>query len=728
MKKKIILLLIFIVSFMEFGIEVKASRDRPRCDVGIHKDYSLNYDIEKMEVVDKKLHISGWVVKHNCDTYGGENFSVSFRFVNGTNIVGVDSNGEILKDFKVNFYNRSLTYAYCYKDASKNCTNTKYIYDSVGFDIYIPLDEYLSQLSNNEWSLKIYSKFMYYDSSGNQKSIIDEEDLAVYEENVDINSFENSSFKLTGIGSTVDIIGNHVKYNGEDYYYWKLTAGMNGIKRYEVAGKEWSSTYGIYRYKLKNGGASSAKSYGFDNCGFDYANEVGLYKKKCIGPGEEIETYILSTFVKPYGVIKFKYTGGDTLPDKVCTIGNDKIDSCESKNLLYNCNEMKIRTKSDNGTILAAYVKLKEYGRFSMTSYAGENVKVLAGQGFPIGMSYIYNLSWEMSDFVCNGVADITCYQKLYKKLYDLSFKDVSDGNLQLKLNTSGVSENEINKFKDETDENLSIAGSWECNGGLNDYSEGETSGGATIICQYKINDAYIKFDTGYITYKDKSSENRFKNLGAYFYIPLNYSDSTFYWDVISDNISLVKVRTMENNYDFVENNGWYINTKDNVDDSGNNQSKCFVEVKKGSIGPPGSGSDDGINIVYRSVDTDISNDESTLDSNLKLYYLEEGTNWYNYFYDVNDDGTKSLNRSHFSRIKTTFDNLHYSTKTLTNSKINSLLKDFDSENYTNWNNVDSNGISGLISSDYFNVINTGGKIHCKWGEFNKLTCDDYNT
>lgn len=426
----------------------------------------------------------------------------------------------------------------------------------------------------------------------------------------------------------------------------------------------------------------------------------------------------------------FKITPKDKLPDKVCTTGEGLINSCESKNLLYNCDKMKIRTKSDNGTILAAYVKLKEYGRFTMNSYAGENVKVLAGQGFPIGMSYIYNLSWEMSDFVCNGVDDKTCYQKLYDKLYDLSFKDVSDEKLQTKLNTytdtSGVKEKNI--FKDETDENLSIAGSWECNGKLNDYSEGETSGGATIICQYKINDAYINFDTGYITYKNKSSENRFKNLGAYFYIPLNYSESTFYWDVISDNISLVNVRTIENNYDFVSNNKWYINTKDNVDDSGNNLSKCFVEVKKGSIGPPGSGSDDGINIVYRSVDTDISNDESTLDSNLKLYYLEEGTNWYNYFYDVKDDGTKSLNRSHFSRIKTTFDNLHYSTKTLTNSKIKSLLKDFDSKNYTNWNNVDSNGISGLISSDYFNVINTGGKIHCKWGEFNKLSCDDYNT
>ncbi len=725
MRKKIFLLLVFLVSFMGFGIEAKASRDRPRCDVGTHKDYSLNYDIEKMEVVDKKLHISGWVVKHNCDTYGGENFSVSFRFVNGTNIVGVDSNGEILKDFKVNFNDRSLTYAYCYKDANGNCTSSYFIYDSVGFDIYIPLDEYLSQLSNNEWSLKIYSKFMYYDSSGNQRFMNDEEDLAVYEGNFDSESFKNSSFKLTGIGSKVDIIGNHVRYNNEDNYYWKLTAGINGIKRYEVAGKEWYSDYGIYRYKLKNGGASAAKNYGFDNCGFDYANEVGLYTKDCIGPGDETETYILSTFVKPYGVIKFKYTGdGDPKPDSVCTVNKLPINSCSSSNLSYNCDKMKIKM-TNNGTVLTAYVNIKEYGRFTMTSYAGDNVEVIAGQGFPIGMSYMYNLSWEMFDIVCNGIGEVECHNMLYDNLKKISFGNVSSDTLQRNLNTTGVTETA--KFKKNTDEDLSSAGSWKCNGEINDVSNA-TSGGATIICQYKIKDAYINFDTGYITYSDKSGQDRFKNLGSYFYIPLNYSSDKFNWNVVSENISLVKVRTIENNYTSSLSNNWKIDTSTNDD------SKCYVKVKKGSIGPPNPdpdvSGDDGINIVYRSVNTDISSDESTLDSNLKLYYLEEGTNWYNYFYNVNDDGSKSLNRSHISRIKTTFNNLHYSTETLTNSKIKTLLNSYDSESYTKWSNIDSNGISSFVKdSSYFMPINLGiGNVHCKWGEFNEATCDRYNS
>ncbi len=717
MRKKIVLLIIFLVSFIGFGIEVKASRDNPSCDVGTYKDYSLNYDIEKMEVVDKKLHISGWVVKHNCDTYGDHNFSVSFRFVNGTNIVGVDSNGEILKDFEVDFKDRDLTYAYCYKDANNHCTDTHFIYDFVGFDIYIPLDEYLSQLSNNEWSLKIYSKFWYYDSSGNQRFMNDEEDLAVYEGNFDSESFENSSFKLTGVGSEVDIIGNHVKYNYEDSYYWKLTAGIDGIERYVVTGKEWYSDYRIYRYKLKNGGVSAAKTYDFNNCGFDYAKEVGLYEKACIGPGDKTETYINSTFVKPYGVIKFKYTGGDTIPDEVCTIGNDSINSCESKNLLYNCDKMKIRTTSDDGTILAAYVKINEYGRFTMTSSVGSNVEVIAGQGFPIGMSYIYNLSWEMSDIVCNGFDEVECHKKLYYNLNYISFENVSSDTLQRKLNTTGVTETA--KFKKNTDEDLSFAGSWECNGEINDVSNA-TSGGATIICQYKIKDAYINFDTGYITYSDKSGQDRFKNLGSYFYIPLNYSSDKFNWNVVSENISLVKVRTVKENYSFSVSHNWNIDTE------------CYVNVKKGPFGPPDDPGDPGdeINIVYRSVDTDISSDESTLDSNLKLYYLEEGTNWYNYFYDINDDGNKSLNKSHFNRIKTSFNNLHYSTKTLTNSKIKSLLKDYDSENYTNWSNIDSSGISSFVKdSSYFKPINLGiGNIHCKWGEFNEATCDRYNS
>ena len=88
------------------------------------------------------------------------------------------------------------------------------------------------------------------------------------------------------------------------------------------------------------------------------------------------------------------------------------------------------------------------------------------------------------------------------------------------------------------------------------------------------------------------------------------------------------------------------------------------------------------------------------------------------------------MNRSHISRIKTTFNNLHYSTETLTNSKIKTLLNSYDSESYTKWSNIDSNGISSFVKdSSYFMPINLGiGNVHCKWGEFNEATCDRYNS
>lgn len=712
MKKKIILLLIFLVTFMGFGIEVRAI-----------EDHSLNYDIETMEIVDNKnLHIKGWVVKHNYHNYGGNNLLVSFRFVNDDGrVVGVDSEGNILEDFKVKFNDKSLTYAYCFKNSDDKCIGNNYKYENVGFDIYIPLENYLSQLSNDTWSLKIYSKYKVNDSA----FIYDMEDLAVYEENFNKDSFKNAYVNLSGVGSKVDVIGNHVRYNGNDNFYWKLTAGKD-VERYTVGEKEESTKYNVSRYKLKNGGIDNAKEFSLDNCGFEKRLDVNYVNKKCIGPGSASEDYILSTFVKPNGAIKFKYTGGDTKPDSVCINEDKSINSCSSANLSYNCDKMKIKTTGNgtsDGTVLTAYVKLKEYGRFTMSSYAGKNVEVVAGQGFAIGMSYMYNLSWEMSDIVCNGFDEQKCHELLYKKLNSLSFKNVSSDILENNLNNTGVSEKK--SFKENTDENLSSAGSWECNGGLNDYSEGETSGAATIICQYKIKDAYINFDTNYITYVNKNGEDRFKNLGSYFYIPLNYSDSTFSWNVVSDNISLVKVRTVKENYSFSDSHNWNINTDGSLDDSGNVKSGCYVNVKKGSIVPvPEDPSNPEFNVVYRSVDTDISSDESTLDSNLKLYYLDEGTNWYNYFYDINDDGSIDLNNSHFNRIKNTFNNLHYETVTLTNSKINSFLKSYDSESYTSWKNVDSNGISKFINSDYFDVIKNRNDIHCKWGEFNEATCD----
>lgn len=700
MKKKIILLLIFIVTFMGFGMEAKAI-----------DDHSLLYDVSSFVYDKSTITINGFAALHN---YNNNDSEISIYFV--------DSNGNTIKNFEVKKTSISLTKWYCSRIGNE-CSSSSYNYDNVGFTASLNLTDFFNSSEfkyNTEYTLQIKvclegRSRCLDDTFGVPKGVV---------------NGNNDDIKITNSTNTMTIYTQYSRLLSNNWGYGTIQSGSVYWTQYKE--------FNIVGIREGENNCNSGSTQ-YDYCPNLYELSYKKLNNLCVNssnkgisgsvfPGSDCSAWASGAWGKPNGKVTISFKNGDPKPDSVCINEDKSINSCSSANLSYNCDKMKIKTTSNgasDGTILTAYVKIKEYGRFTMTSYAGDNVEVIAGQGFPIGMSYMYYLSWEMSDIVCNGFDEGKCHNMLYDNLKKISFKNVSSGTLQRNLNTTGVTETA--ELKKNTDENLSSAGSWECNGQLDEHAEGETSGGATIICQYKIKDAYIDFDTGYITYKDKSGQDRFKNLGSYFYIPLNYSDPTFSWNVVSDNISLVKVRTVKENYSLSTSHNWNINTNDSLDDSGNVKSGCYVNVKKGSFGPPNPDpdvpGDDGINIVYRSVDTDISSDESTLDSNLKLYYLEEGTNWYNYFYDINNDGNKSLNRSHFNRIKTSFNNLHYST----NSKIKSLLKDYDSESYTNWKNVDSNGISEFISSDYFDVIKNRGNIHCKWGEFNKLTCDNYN-
>ncbi len=697
MKKKLALLLIFIVSFLGFGINVFAL-----------DDHSLLYDISSFNYDKSTITIKGFATLHN---YNNNNSQILIYFV--------DSNGNKVVDFSVekdkNYI--SLTKWYCTRTADNVCSSSSYDYDNVGFMASLNLSEFTNSSSfkyNSEYALKIKVCI----ENGNRCL---DDDFGVP---LGVISGNNDDIKITNSTSSMTIYTQSSRLLSNNWGYGSIQSGGVYWEQYE--------TFDIVGIKNGENNCNSGATQ-YDYCPNLYELNYKKLNNQCVSSsnkgisgyvvnGSDCSAWASGAWGKPNGTVTISFKNkGDTKPDKVCTNENKTIDSCSSSNLTYNCDKMKIKTKFNN-VDLTAYVKINEYGRFTMTSYAGDNVEVIAGQGFSIGMSYIYNLTWEMFDIECNGIDDETCRTELYSNLKSISLKEVSSEKLNENLNNTGVKETV--KFKENTDENLSSAGSWVCNGQIDDDSNAATSGGASIICQYKIKDAYINYNTGYITYKDKSGQNRFKNLGSYFYIPLNYSGKTFSWNIDSNNISLVNVRTIKENYTSSIRNVWTIDTSENEN------SQCFVNVKKGSLTPPDpdAESDNEANIVYRSVDTDISDDESTLDSNLKLYYLEESTNWYNYFYDVKDDGSKSLNRSHFNRIKTTFNNLHYSTVVLTNSKIKSLLNSYDSENYTNWFNIDSNGISGLISSDYFDVKKNRGNIHCKWGEFNELTCDKYNS
>lgn len=378
----------------------------------------------------------------------------------------------------------------------------------------------------------------------------------------------------------------------------------------------------------------------------------------------------------------FEITPSDPLPDKVCNVKNDKGNECSSKTFINNCDTMKVRVEDTSG-----YVSVKENGKFLMGDYY-PNTVVTPGRSFRFYMEYIYTLNWEILD--CYGSY---CENKLKNKLISNYFSDVNAGTLESRLNDSVSSDYTFNG-----DGNFKDAGGWSCTGGTT-----LKDGHLTISCKYEIKNAYINIDTNYISYGNYNNNDRFINLGAYFYIPLKFEHSKFSWNIKTENLALAKLRNVLNNYNSTKSATWTINTIDN------NDNKCYVNIDDGG----GSALD---NIVYRSVDTNIKED----DSDLKLYYLKEGSNWYNYFYD----SSKRLNKLNFERIYNSFDNLNYSTRKLTSSKIEKLLEDYDTETYDKWNNIKKEGTSGLVEDgNYFESISTS-RIHCKIGEFEE-DCDN---
>ncbi len=699
MRKKIVLLLIFIVSFMGFSLNASADVRRssnPICATkGKNVDYSLNYDVEDFKIVNGNLYISGWVVRHNCDNYGGINLDVSFRLVSSDGkVVGIDSSGNILDDFKVNFVSRDLTYDYCYRNVNNDtCTGEYLDYNNVGFNINLPLEKYLSQLSNNEWSLKIHYKFYYFDSKNQKIPIEGDENLAVYTTKVDSTSFKNASFKLFGVGDKVDIIGNHVNYTKEKVYYWKLAKGYVVSKRVEGTNGSPST------YTLKNAGASAALDYGFNNCGFDYANQIGLTEKKCIGPGTAVDTSISSIFVKASGAVKIKYVGSN---DHICNVSSGTIDACTGGSIENNCSKMTVYT-SVNGQNISAVVNINESSTISpgegidyvddYNSYFGidySKYNIVKGKTFHYALTYTNTASWSIVErnygSVSVNTGDAAIREKMKSYYTEIGSNFVA--NVSIKSNDS---------------EKFDTAGSWTCTGGT---KEEFASGNTTLTCKYELKYLYID-GSGKDSYVEEKIVNNGVELtlGRNFYIPLSYDKDKFTWEVSSSSeLTTVKVRTNKENRNVTD---YLLKTGIN-----SNSNKCYINVVGPNYNPNTSG--------------DSSGDPGNEYVSDKLY-VYRSVSISNPFPDGNiPENWNNVNL--INRLKNSYQNINnpdYETVPLTASVVKQI-RSLDTI-YTKWDDTvtssaNNSGNNNFVrNANYFNIIK--GK-HCKFGLY-KPECDE---
>ena len=693
--RKIMLILICIFSVTCFVNRVNA----------IDEDHSLNYDIETFKVEDGVITIEGWAFIHNYDNYGdmpNDSYSyynyinknitkdarlkLYFYFESGSKKIGITSAGETL--FNAKFAGgRDLTYVMCYKSGNSCANNDQYVYYNVGFSATFSLKDYVEQMENSTWNLKIGAKLL------NGQAI--EDDLAIDSYIADVKS--DNSFEVSGLGNSIDVIGNHVVLNEHDVEYWKLnvndnylyapsmTRQMDGIHQYYLYYKLGKHFYSIYD-KPSACNFEHRTGYTSGDCS-EVCNPVS---ENCFG------AYIYSTFVKPSGHVSVKYKGGEV---KYCAaLNNDaSISDCEGATE-YSCNAMTV--KSGN---ISADVAVSEHAELSQDQYY-PSIIIPAGSGFKYGATYVDTVTWKIvkRNYDGNTYDNEICKlltegNKYYNKI---SLKDkiiISD---KFNLNSDGSPNNE----------NLGKAGYW---------TEKWETGNCSITHT-------LKYVIGKASYNIKQSKIEYSSTveGGVYYLPLKMcivgsNEGVFSWNVTSTgNVASAKVRTgkKENNIQSVQ---FDINT--GISGGG---SACKILVKKSlhdceSTSSTYSGDSTSLKYlpVYRTIDEKFAFPKSRPD------------NWVDYANKVNAKDINSI-----PRITNILDYYHssdsekyamdeYVTQVITKSLIKNYLNNASyNGSYSSWDDINNVGKNNtIITSDTY-FAKRATKI-CKIGEYSR-ECD----
>lgn len=210
------------------------------------------------------------------------------------------------------------------------------------------------------------------------------------------------------------------------------------------------------------------------------------------------------------------------------------------------------------------------------------------------------------------------------------------------------------------------------------------------------LNKAYFSVG-GLVQYGSKNSTYSIDG-GNKYYIPLNYEDATFPFDIIEPvNLSIV---------DGIE--FWY-------------KASCSIpvldETDSSSYCEDGDCSDfnNGYgNLRYRSISLEDPFPKS--DNNRS----EIPVNWREWYCGAGTGSVCSGNNTNINRLKNTYQNLMYQV-VLDSTKIKNISK--ENYSYFEWNNVNKNGSDSFVTK-YFDKVATNN-YYCQIGEF-KTSCDKY--
>ena len=714
MRKKIILLLIFIVSFLGFGLNVKADLSRSEyektCWSGANVDHSLTYNITKF-VVDSNdnLSINGWAFIHNCDNYGGSvplpsegvwwsSRKISDRSRLVVKIVFVNESNNSKYEKAVNFDGSVSDWSQFLKYGN---SSDGWYYKNIGFNFNVNLNDVANSIGNGTISMKINASLPDY----NPNWVITE-DLAVYDNRKNLNKSEKiidiadeNKFEILNPSDRVRVTGNRVIHTSSrgGTWYWALTSKKSGLS---YKAKNWYyDGDGMLWYELYYGNSVSAvPSQVFSICGWEYdANIDGKYGYPCYQPTNSTDNSkaIKGIFVMAVGKIRFKFNGSS---DHVCNISNGTLNACTGGSIENNCSKMTVYDDEKN---ISAVVSIKESSTISpgesggyvdnYNSYFGidySKYNIVKGKTFHYALTYTNTASWNFIERnygnVSESVGDKAIRDKMKSYYTEIGSKFAA--NVSIKSNDR---------------EEFGTAGNWNCTGGT---KKEFASGSTTLICKYELK--YLNVDgNGKDTYNESESSS---SIGRNFYIPSLYNKDKFTWEISGPELTTVEVRT-----DKVNKNVTSSLLKIEIN---SNSNKCYINVVGSNVTPDTSG--------------DPSYNPDTVYKDDKLYVYRSVS--------VNDpfpDGNIPENWNNvnlINRLKGSYQNISnpdYETVPLTTSVVKQI-RSLDTI-YTKWDDTitsgaDNSGNNSFIrirneNSNYFNIIR--GK-HCKFGLYNP-ECDE---
>lgn len=725
MKKKIILLLIFIVSFMEFGIEANA------------EEHELLYSVDSLNIESSsKIKMNGWAFVHNYNQCGGSGCTYDFKPTSG---VMQNINDFISREQKVA---ASKDYDYVAYYFSKNGT-TPY-----KLSISINIRE-----SNKTTDPVIYSSNCSAYGAGCTDGVI----------NLEYVPTDLFSWMCNEVGSECQgYITNNVGFNatidlskldaGKNYYFFigvRLNNGYVGEKTIGVSKavvpKKFDTIEGdngkSYMYSFNDGSkiklsnlysvvkninnlGREGKIYKFDD------NNVLFHKdsygsfisggKYTITAAYDYDDYkIISEKAHSYLTLFYCFNDGSCGPaswfdteseegfkitkeppnDHICNVEKGVIDACTGGSVENNCSKMTVYA-SVNGQTISAVVSIKESSTISpgedenfvdnYNSYFGidySKYNIVRGKTFHYALTYTNTASWSFVERNYGNVSESDGDKVIRDKMKDY-YKEINKEDFAAKVS-----------IKSNDREEFNAAGIWDCK------EEGGTkkefaSGSTTLICKYELK--YLNVDgNGKDTYNESESST---SIGRNFYIPSLYNKDKLTWEISGPELTTVEVRT-----DKVNKNVTSSLLKIEIN---SNSNKCYINVVGSNVTPDTSG-DPGYNpdtvykddklYVYRSV----SVNDPFPDGNIP-------ENWNN----VNL----------INRLKGSYQNISnpdYETVPLTTSVVKQI-RSLDTI-YTKWDDTitssaDNSGNNNFVrNANYFNIIR--GK-HCKFGLY-KPECDE---